>query len=420
VITLGALLQSPEEPQSAAAVPSPFISSEEDAAQLLELRTEAGPIYVRPSRWQRIRLQWAFRNFRVLPPQVLSRGDQRLIEKLRRSAVVTPARPVTSKAVFGVVEMVRSKSPASTDRAFVLRTEVSATPAFLAKVESLGSPAKSPDVKQKEAPKAPEITKASEVPFEQWGAVGALAAAGLTVILISMYGAPLFSRTRQISHAQTAASPIQRVVSDSKPLPLHLAFKPTATGPHPVSPAAVSLPNVEKPKRAVAPTQPQLTPSHQVPAPLAVVASQSARAESASPSPVPVPNTMNETVKDTVAATSAEPAPIAAAASSGRRFVSELPPGHFAHPVVSQRDLMGELQLKALIAADGSVKSVTVVSGDPKLAEAGMRAVRQWHYRPYQVLGNPVEVETEIKMNFFGQDAISIGSVANAPTPEPK
>ena len=50
VITLGALLQSPEEPQSAAAVPSPFISSDEDAAQLLELRTETGPIYVRPSR----------------------------------------------------------------------------------------------------------------------------------------------------------------------------------------------------------------------------------------------------------------------------------------------------------------------------------------------------------------------------------
>ena len=76
---------------------------------------------------------------------------------------------------------------------------------------------------------------------------------------------------------------------------------------------------------------------------------------------------------------------------------------------------MGELQLKALIGADGLVKQVTVLSGDPKLAEVGMRAVRQWHYAPYQVLGNPVEVETQIKMNFFGEDAVSVASVATRP-----
>ena len=74
---------------------------------------------------------------------------------------------------------------------------------------------------------------------------------------------------------------------------------------------------------------------------------------------------------------------------------------------------MGELQLKALIAADGSVKEVSVLSGNPKLAEAAMRAVRQWHYSPNQVPGSPAEVETQIKMNFFGQDAVSIASVAN-------
>jgi hypothetical protein len=52
---------------------------------------------------------------------------------------------------------------------------------------------------------------------------------------------------------------------------------------------------------------------------------------------------------------------------------------------------------------------VTVLSGSPKLAEAGMRAVRQWHYSPYLVTGQPVEVETQIKMSFFGPDAVSIG-----------
>jgi protein TonB len=401
VITLGALLQSPEEPQSAAAVPSPFISSDEDAAQLLELRTETGPIYVRPSRWQRMRLRWAFRNFHVLPPQVLSRRDQRLIEKLRRSAVVTPALPVASKSVFGVIEKVRSKSPASTDQVFTLKTELSATPAFLAQAGSLSGPAKSAGVKQKETPKAPAIPRAPEVPFEQWGAVGALAATCLTVILLSIYGVPLLSRTRQMSRSQTPATPVQLAANDSKPL------HPSATVPLTISPVTASLPKAGKPKRWPA-TPPASSLALQEPP--AAVSNQSTKAESASTSAAPVP--------DVAADTAAESAPIPAI--SEPRFVAELPPGYFAHPVVSQRDLVGELQLKALIAADGSVEKVTVVSGDPKLAEAGMRAVRQWRYRPYQVLGNPVEVETEIKMNFFGQDAISIGSVANAPTSQLK
>ena len=98
-------------------------------------------------------------------------------------------------------------------------------------------------------------------------------------------------------------------------------------------------------------------------------------------------------------------------------FVSELPQGYFAHPVVSEPNLVGELQLKALIGADGLVKQVTVLSGNPKLAEVGMRAVRQWHYAPYQVLGSPVEVETQIKMSFFGEDAVSVASVATGPPP---
>lgn len=417
MITLGALLQSAEKPKAASPVRASLAHDEEDTAQLLELRTETGPIYVRPSKWQRIRLQWAFRNFHVLPTQVLSRREQRLIEKLRRSAVVTPALPVASKAVLGVVEKERSKAPASNDRVFTVRTELSATKAFLVKAERLQRPAQPTVVKRYETGKAPTITKASELPFEQWGELGTLAAAGLVVILIATYGGPLLSGTRRISHAQTAAPAIQHAANDSKPFPVRLPLQPAATAPRPVSAATVALPKVEKPRRPVAPPQPVLAPA--LPE-AATVTSESSTAESANAAPAPVPNTpvqntMTDTANDTAAATAAAAAPIAATASPERRFVSELPPGHFAHPVVAQRDLVGELQLKALIAADGSVKNVTVVSGNPKLAEAGMRAVRQWHYRPYQVLGAPVEVETQIKMNFFGQDGMSITSVANTP-----
>ena len=85
-MNFGSLGQSPEAPQSSTA--SSWDDSNEAGAQLLELHTGAGVVYVCPSRWQRIRLQWAFRHFHVLPLQVLSRSDQRLIEKL--IAVVNP------------------------------------------------------------------------------------------------------------------------------------------------------------------------------------------------------------------------------------------------------------------------------------------------------------------------------------------
>ena len=73
---------------------------------------------------------------------------------------------------------------------------------------------------------------------------------------------------------------------------------------------------------------------------------------------------------------------------------------------------VGELHLKALIAADGSVKDVTVVGGDPKLAEAGIRAVRRWHYNPYEASATQAERETLINMRFFGEDAVTVTSVA--------
>jgi TonB family protein len=384
----GPLLQLSEEPQSAPAVS--YRNINENSAELLELRTEAGTVYVRPSRWQRIRLQWAFRHFRVLPPQVLSRGDRRLIERLSRSAVVKPTLPVASNTIFGVVDQGRPKSPASANRVVTLRTARVTTQVFLAKsaTPALPNPDSYVGVKQKEAKEVPGGLK-------DWGIV--LVAVSITVILASFSGIPLFSSAAEKENPQTASKPIEPAASHSRPSDLH----PVATNPLRVSPATASLPNGEKPRRLVAPLPAEPTVAQQEAAPPA-----RGSAQSVNPSRLPIPALA--TVPDTI-----QPVPTASSAPVQRRFVSELPQGHFAHPVVSEPNLVGELQLKALIAADGSVKDVTVLSGNPKLAEAAMRAVRQWHYSPNQVPGSPVEVETQIKMNFFGQDAVSIASVAN-------
>jgi hypothetical protein len=200
------------------------------------------------------------------------------------------------------------------------------------------------------------------------------------VILASIYGISLFST----KHA----------ANEMKPPHPH----PAATSPLRDLPKTASLPAPERPKRWVATPRPQPTLALQEPAPLPANPGSSLAALA--------------TVPDTIV----EPPPVIPSAASEPLFVSELPQGHFAHPVVSEPNLVGELRLKALIGADGSVKEVTLLSGSPKLAEVAMRAVRQWHYSPYRVLGSPVEVETQIKMSFFGQDAVSIASVANEPT----
>lgn len=60
----------------------------------------------------------------------------------------------------------------------------------------------------------------------------------------------------------------------------------------------------------------------------------------------------------------------------------------------------GTVVLHALISKDGSIESLQVVSGHPFLARAALEAVRQWRYRPYLLNGQPIEVETQITVNF--------------------
>lgn len=62
--------------------------------------------------------------------------------------------------------------------------------------------------------------------------------------------------------------------------------------------------------------------------------------------------------------------------------------------------VQGMVLLKVVTSVTGDVKEVTVVSGDPALAQAAADAVKQWRYKPYTVDGVPVEMETEVGVNF--------------------
>jgi TonB family protein len=60
----------------------------------------------------------------------------------------------------------------------------------------------------------------------------------------------------------------------------------------------------------------------------------------------------------------------------------------------------GAVQIEATISKDGAVTNVKVLSGDPVLARAALEAVRQWRYKPYYLDGQPVEIQTQITVNF--------------------
>jgi protein TonB len=60
----------------------------------------------------------------------------------------------------------------------------------------------------------------------------------------------------------------------------------------------------------------------------------------------------------------------------------------------------GAVQIQASINKEGSVVNLKVLSGDTVLAHAALEAVRQWRYKPYYLDGQPVEIETQITINF--------------------
>jgi TonB family protein len=62
--------------------------------------------------------------------------------------------------------------------------------------------------------------------------------------------------------------------------------------------------------------------------------------------------------------------------------------------------LEGSVLLHAVVLEDGTVHDMKVISGDPVLARAAMKAVAQWRYQPYRLNGNPIPMQTEITLVF--------------------
>lgn len=56
----------------------------------------------------------------------------------------------------------------------------------------------------------------------------------------------------------------------------------------------------------------------------------------------------------------------------------------------------GTVELRAIIATDGSVRSLEFLAGDGIFYQSAVYAVRQWRYKPTYLNGIPVEVDTHV------------------------
>ena len=69
-------------------------------------------------------------------------------------------------------------------------------------------------------------------------------------------------------------------------------------------------------------------------------------------------------------------------------------------PEAGRERIEGTVVLLAVIGKDGTVQNVRVQSGLSMLAQAAIEAVKQWRYRPYLLNGEPVEIDSQITINF--------------------
>jgi periplasmic protein TonB len=65
-----------------------------------------------------------------------------------------------------------------------------------------------------------------------------------------------------------------------------------------------------------------------------------------------------------------------------------------------QARIQGSVVLQAVIGKDGSIQNLRAISGHPMLTPSAIDAVKQWRYKPYYLNGEPVEVDTQITVNF--------------------
>jgi protein TonB len=299
------------------------------------------------------------------------------------------------------------------------------------------APAEEPAAKTSEEVDEPTGGVVGASPSFSFGGADAGAESGsgkkkilLGVAAFAILGAAYVGWTQfQGNSSQPAATPIATPTPVSKPQ----APKPAAaqTSSVPATPAPVESPTATPANSADTDSSFKDKTTHAPAKPSAPTSANSPKSnEDDSPEPAPLVVKSGKTPAQIKAAAADAPAPslIGMAASSAiappQNLVSTT--GNAFKPVlqtvnisqgVSQGLLVkkvapsyppnalrlhieGPVELMATISPQGNISHIKVLSGDAQLTKAATDAVKQWKYKPYLLNGEPVEIQTQITINF--------------------
>jgi len=79
-------------------------------------------------------------------------------------------------------------------------------------------------------------------------------------------------------------------------------------------------------------------------------------------------------------------------------------------PAAKLARLQGRVVVKGIISQDGFVRHIRVVRGNALLAQAAMDAIKDWRYKPRLDHGRPVEINTQITVNFILEQNANLAS----------
>jgi protein TonB len=78
--------------------------------------------------------------------------------------------------------------------------------------------------------------------------------------------------------------------------------------------------------------------------------------------------------------------------------LTKVPPQY--PPEAKDAHIQGVVLMNVIVDKEGNVANIQLISGHPLLAPAAIDAVKQWKYKPYLLNESPVEVETQVHVNF--------------------